>query len=198
MDPVGEEPRALGHVGADLDDGLAAKGLAAGFREGGIEGHELAAAEDVPLPAYGDDGVAVVEEEAIAGVDVAGAWGRRRGAVEGADHAPAAAVDDVHDEPPVALPGVPGSDEGEVRAEAHAALGVAGGKVQVDDGPVGIVGGVHGEVKEAVDALIGAGVAEGPAGGIGLVTGYIEVDDGHGRLPRPLGRSEGWLGYETA
>ena len=80
----------------------------------------------------------------------------------------------------------------------HPALGVARGKVQVDDGPVGIVGGVHGEVKEAVDALIGAGVAEGPAGGIGLVTGYIEVDDGHGRLPRPLGRSEGWLGYETA
>ena len=154
---VGEEAGGFGDVGAHLHAGLAGDGLAvdADFRR--VQAEEGVAAINVPLPADGEDGVAVLEQETVALGYFGGSDGWRRGAVEEGDSAATAPVDDLDDKPAVAGRRVGRRDQGEVGLKADAAGVIDRGVLQVGDGLVGRVLRVNGVVEYAVDALVGAG-----------------------------------------
>ena len=186
---VGEEAGGFGEIGAHLDAGLAGYRLAvdADFRR--VQAEEGVAAIDVPLPADGEDGVAVLEQETVALGDFGGSDGWSRRAVEEGDGATPAPVDDFDDEPTVAGRRVGRRDQGEVGFKAHTSgVGIRRGPgrsvLQVGDGGVSRVLRINSVSEHAVDALIDAGVAERLAAGVGLTLLDVHCGYGHGEAPR--------------
>src|SRR5688572_18450753 len=69
--------------------------------------------------------------------------------------------------------------DGEVRAKAHATVGVTWSEVEIDDGTVGSVCRVYGEGYQAIHLLIGSRLAELASVCIGLAVRDPHVDDRH-------------------
>ena len=134
---------------------------------------------NVGLPAAPGDGVAAPEQEAVAGDQRGGRVVDGAGAVEVVEDGPVAPVADIEEEPPVAPSWIGGDEQGEVRREADAALGVSRREADVGDGRVDTGVRVYGKVGCALQLAVGARLAEGFAVGVGGVGCYFEVDQGH-------------------
>ena len=136
----------------------AGDGVAVVFCDGREEA-ERAWAGRVPLPAEGNDGVAVAQQPRVAGVvgkvPVA--------AVDERDHAPAAAIGHFKNHGAVAFVCVFWAHGDEFRGELDFAVFEVDGVGQIDDLLVVGIGDWERKIDTASDALVGSGVGEGLA-----------------------------------
>ena len=152
-----------GRVSDELLADAAAQRLAALARLRQVGDDVAAAGDEVALPAGPDDGVALAHEEAVAGVGSLRQVGAA--AVVEAHGAAAAAIGELVEEAAVAAAEVDRLEDVEVGGELDEAGGVARREVEVDDGGQAGRRRVDGEVDLADQALVGARIAEGGAGG---------------------------------
>ena len=120
-------------------------------------------------------------QEAVAGVDAVGELRRHSGTTH-RHAAQSAAIDDVEEQPPVGPCRVARLEQAQVGLELDLPGSIAAGPIQVDDGRVGGMSRVDGEADEAVEAFIGAGLAEGDAPLVGCAPVDLHAGDGHGSL----------------
>ena len=101
------------------------------------------------------------------------------GAVEVVEDGPVAPVADVEEQPAIPPAGLGGHQQGEVGREADTALRVRGSEANVRDGRVDPRGRVDGEVRDAPQLPVGAGIAEGLPVRVGGVGRYFEMGQRH-------------------
>ena len=101
----------------------------------GREAHSFRASRYVPLPAAPCDREALIEKEAVAGVDLGGRLHDRRCAVVQRQQGAAPSVRHLHDAGSAST--VEWAQERHITLEAHQAVIVGGGQFEVDDAGVG-------------------------------------------------------------
>ena len=133
------------------------------------------------LPAAPSHGVAFTHQKAVARVH----RGVRRnlgGAVDVPQGQGFAPVQDIKHHPSIPAGRVHGPQESEIRRKLHQAVSVSRGQADVGDRLVGVIGGIDSEVDSAVQLLVGAHVAEGPASGESLPGSNLHLRNRHTTL----------------
>ena len=156
-------------VSRRVDDDLATHEPRDPFGNGRFEGQQVSlligfsVAWYVSLPADGGEHEAVFHQQTVAEV----CFFRRRvaagGALKGAQHAVAAAIDDVVEQRTVAARRVGGHQQPDVGAAFDVPVGVRPSQRQVDDARIGRVCRVQAELSAAEALLVWADIAEGPS-----------------------------------
>ena len=180
---VGEGERVGRPVGLDAELHPSVRLPFPGRHGGGAQPEAHRGVRNVPLPSAPRDAPSPLEQEAVPRGDLVGRHEVERRHVERAHREPVAPVRRLEEQRAVGAPGVHRHEEGRVAVEAHPAVVVPFGPVEVDDGRVGGVAGVHRVVRDGVDPLVGAPVAEGPAAGERPAPHDLESNQGH--LPPP-------------
>ena len=182
---IGERHRrdVVGQLDPQLHPG--GDGLAVGVEhQRCVEPHAVLAPRHVPLPSAPHQREAVTHEEPVSHRDPALRRHVGHGPVEQARHHPPAAVRYVDEGDPVATGRHHRPQHDHVAAEADPAVTVAGGLGQVDDAGIRGGGGIDGVVRDRVDPLVGADVAELGAALVRLALNDLQTNQTHGAHPR--------------